>query len=398
MYYEIDENLAKRSKEMSSYDDYKTGSATQEYKNVIDDIIAYAEEQKGKVKNQEAIKKIDNLVDRFTKQYADWINKYNKINCYCPSILITGGSNFPTKKKERQNAMWGEHFKRYDELMTIKDKINSIVRGSYIIKSSNQNAIEELEKEIAKREELQKEMKEQNVYFRKYKTKKGYKNLSDSEAGSIDEEIKSNSLYCNTPNPPYTLSNNNQEIRRLKNRLEELRKIKAIPSQEQENKYFKIIENTELMRLQLLFEYKPKESIREILKNNGFKWSPKNGCWQRQLNNNSKFALKRVLNMIEEFENNKFSKAKETFIKEWYIKEYPNDELGQNLDDSVNFYDLIKTLENCEDVYKLMSEEADSIIRERLFGKLSEILECDYDEIYYQWLSKNKKSINIIKE
>lgn len=143
--------------------------------------------------------------------------------------------------------------------------------------------------------------------------------------------------------------------------------------------------------------YKPKESIREILKNNGFKWSPKNGCWQRQLNNNSKFALKRVLNMIEEFENNKFSKAKETFIKEWYIKEYPTDELGQNLKDNVNFYDLIKTLENCEDVYKFVGE-SDSIIRERLFEKLSEILECDYDEIYYQWSSENKKSINIMKE
>lgn len=397
MYYEIDENLAKRSKEMSSYDDYQIGSATQQYKNVVDDILAYAEEQKGKVKNQEAIKKIDNLVGRFTKQYADWINKYNKINCYCPSILITGGSNFSTKKKERQNAMWGEHFKRYDELMTIKDKIHSIVVGSYIIKSSDQNAIEELEKKIAKREELQKEMKEQNAYFRKYKTMKGYKNLSDSEASSIDEEIKSNSLYCNAPNPSYSLSNNNQEIRRLKNRLEGLRKIKAMPSREQENKYFKIIENTELMRLQLLFEYKPKESIREILKNNGFKWSPKNGCWQRQLNNNSKFALKRVLNMIEEFENNKFSKAKETFIKEWYIKEYPTDELGQNLKDNVSFYDLIKTLENCEDVYKFVGE-SDSIIRERLFEKLSEILECDYDEIYYQWSSENKKSINIMKE
>ena len=397
MYYKIDENLAKKSKEMSSYDDYQRGSATQQYKNVVDDILAYAEEQKGKVKNQEAIKKIDNLVGRFTKQYADWINKYNKINCYCPSILITGGSNFPTKKKERQNAMWDEHFKRYNELMTIKNKINSIVRGSYIIKSSDQNAIEELEKKIAKKEELQKEMKEQNAYFRKYKTMKGYKNLSDLKARSIDEEIKSNSLYCNTPNPSYSLSNNNQEIRRLKNRLEGLRKIKAMPSREQENKYFKIIENTELMRLQLLFEYKPKESIREILKNNGFKWSPKNGCWQRQLNNNSKFALKRVLNMIEEFENSKFSKAKEISIKEWYIKEYPTDELGQNLKDNVNFYDLIKTLENCEDVYKFVGE-SDSIIRERLFEKLSEILECDYDEIYYQWSSENKKSINIMKE
>lgn len=302
MYYEINEEMAKKAKESSSYDNYKTGSETQKYKSVVDDVIMYAEKQKSKVKNQEVIKRIDNLVDGFSKQYADWTNQYNKINCYCPSILITGGSNFPTKKKERQNAMWDKHFKKYNELMTIKDKICSIIRGSNIIKSSDENAIQELENKIAKKEELQREMKEQNIYFRKYKTMKGYKNLSDEEALSKDAKIKNNVLYCNTPNPPFYLSNNNQKIRRLKKRLEELKKVKEKPSEEQENKYFKVVENKELMRMQLFFEGKPKENIRQILKNNAFKLSSKNNCWQRQLTNNARYALKVVLRDIEKLE------------------------------------------------------------------------------------------------
>ncbi|MGN1044026.1 MAG: hypothetical protein ACI4PR_04420 [Acutalibacteraceae bacterium] len=302
MYYEINEEMAKKAKELSSYDNYKFGSATQKYRSVVDDVIMYAEEQKRKVKNQEVIERIDNLVEKFSKQYVDWTNQYNKINCYCPSILITGGSNFPTKKKERQNAMWDKHFKRHDELMTIKDKINSIVRGNYIIKSSDENAVQELENKIAKKEELQREMKEQNLYFRKHKTMKGYKNLSDEKALSIDAKIKNNVLYCNIPNPPFYLSNNNQEIRRLKKRLEELKKVKETPSEEQENKYFKVVKNKELMRLQLFFEGKPEENIRQILKNNAFKWSPKNNCWQRQLTDNARYALKVVLRDIEKLE------------------------------------------------------------------------------------------------
>lgn len=303
MYYEIDENMAKRAKEMPSYDDYKIGSATQEYKSVVNDVIMYAKERKEKLKNQEAIEKIDSLVDKFSKQYADWTNQYNKINCYCPSILITGGSNFPTKKKERQNAMWDKHFKRYNELMTIKDKINSIVRGSYIIKSSDENAVQELEAKILSKESLQSEMKEANAYYRKHKTMKGYKNLSDEEAISADEEIKSGYSWQQKPYPSYMLSNNNQEIHRLKNRLQELKKAKETPTQKSENEYFKIVRNSELMRLQLFFDEIPSKEIRDVLKHNGFKWSGKNKVWQRHLNSNSEYAVKRVLKELEQKEN-----------------------------------------------------------------------------------------------
>ena len=40
-------------------------------------------------------------------------------------------------------------------------------------------------------------------------------------------------------------------------------------------------------RLQILFDSKPDEEIRAVLKSNGFRWSPKAGAWQRQLNDNA---------------------------------------------------------------------------------------------------------------
>ncbi len=300
MYYQINEKKAKQAKNMMSYSDYVDGSATKEYRGVVDDVVMFAEEQKKKANSEEAINRIDRLVERFAEKYADWVNRYYEIQCYCPSILITGGSNFPVRRKEKQNSMMDRHFEEHTKLMSIKDKIRSIVNGSYIIKSSDENAIQELEAKILSKENLQKEMKEANAHYRKHKTMKGYKNLSDEEAESMDEKIKSSYSWQQKPYPSYMLSNNNQEIHRLKNRLQALKKAKETPTQESENEYFKIVRNSELMRLQLFFDEIPSKEIREILKHNGFRWSGKNKAWQRHLNNNSEYALKYVLKELKE--------------------------------------------------------------------------------------------------
>ena len=299
MYYQINEKKAKQAKEMMSYSDYVDGSATKEYRSVIDDVVMFAEEQKKYAKTEEAKNRIDRLVERFTEKYADWTNRYYEIQCYCPSIMITGGSNFPVKKKEKQNSMMNRHFEEHKKLMSIKDKIRSIVNGSYIIKSSDENAVQELEAKISAKESNQVEMKEANAYYRKHKTMKGYKDLSDEEAEKMDKEIKADYSWAQKPYPSYMLSNNNQEIHRLKNRLQALKKAKETPTQENENEYFKIVRNSKLMRLQLFFDGKPDEEIRTILKHNGFRWSGKNKAWQRHLNSNSEYALKYVLEELK---------------------------------------------------------------------------------------------------
>ncbi len=74
-------------------------------------------------------------------------------------------------------------------------------------------------------------------------------------------------------------------------------------------------------------------------------------------------------------------------IKEWYTKEYPSDDLGEELKDNVSFYDLYYALDRHNDIYDLIGV-ADSVIRERLFEKLAEIMEVDYDYIFEQWIGK----------
>ena len=76
----------------------------------------------------------------------------------------------------------------------------------------------------------------------------------------------------------------------------------------------------------------------------------------------------------------------ETKIKEWYMQEYPTDEVGETLNEETTFKDLYEALDNYEDIYNILGGEADSIVRERCFEKLAEIMQVGYDYIYEQWI------------
>ena len=48
-------------------------------------------------------------------------------------------------------------------------------------------------------------------------------------------------------------------------------------------------------RIRIYFNSKPSEEERTRIKAAAFKWSPSNGCWQRQLTSNAKYATERLL-------------------------------------------------------------------------------------------------------
>ena len=72
-------------------------------------------------------------------------------------------------------------------------------------------------------------------------------------------------------------------------------------------------------------------------------------------------------------------------IKDWYIKEYPEDECGKDMIDNITFYNVFEALDRYKDIYTLIGI-SDSLIRERIFEKLSHIMNVSYDYIYSQWL------------
>ena len=102
-YYPINEEAAKRAKDMNSFSDYQPGSATTSYRAMVDEAYAAAERQKARV-DPMYHDKIDALVDRYARKLAENLNERNVIDARVPSILISGGGNFPVAKKHKQNA------------------------------------------------------------------------------------------------------------------------------------------------------------------------------------------------------------------------------------------------------------------------------------------------------
>lgn len=60
----------------------------------------------------------------------------------------------------------------------------------------------------------------------------------------------------------------------------------------------KLVQNTTLDRIQLLFDGKPEPATITQLKREAFRWSPREGAWQRQNTNNGVQAAYRVLKLI----------------------------------------------------------------------------------------------------
>lgn len=300
-YFSINENAARTAHDMMSMRDYTEGSATAEYRSSVDK--AYDLADKVAEKKPEEAERVYRLAERYSKKMAEYFSRESSIGMMCPSVMISGAGNFPVKKKEKQVAAWERNHQFYEEVQGILERIENILYGREIIKSDDERAIEKLEEKLQDMRDSQEQMKTANKAIR----------LKDSEAGDdilremgySEEAIKDlrKPDFCGRVGyPDYVLQNNNANIHRVEERIKGLKAAKEKGSSEQEYKTFKVVENTEAMRYQIIFDSKPDTEIRELLKSNGFKWAPSQGAWQRQLTANGKYALNRVVEKLKEME------------------------------------------------------------------------------------------------
>ena len=101
------------------------------------------------------------------------------------------------------------------------------------------------------------------------------------------------------------------------------------------------------------------------------------------------------------------NKLKDINFKEWYMENVPEDNfLFDDLRDDTTFQDILDTLKAGNNVYDAMFKEGkggDSTVRENVFSALSDMLNVDYDDVYYLWLyperdNKLKENKEIKKE
>jgi hypothetical protein len=201
-FFEINEKSARLAKGSYSFKGYIEGSESESYRSEVEEVYRLG---KAAIEKGADFEKVQYICDRFSERFANWINRMFQIRLMCPSVMIVGAGNFPTKKKGKQNEALRKHYELHDRIMYTKVKLRNM-----------------------------------------------------SVAG-----------------PQETV---------------------AVENIESERELFKVIENYTLDRLQLVFNRKPDEKARFVLKKNGYKWSQLNKVWQRQLTDNARKSVLKLEN------------------------------------------------------------------------------------------------------
>lgn len=290
-YHAIHLNQARIAHEANSFRQFNPNRVTHDYRAEVDEVNEIA---RAKAESMpEFAEKAHALAESFAKRYAQWLNEGYRIDAMCPSVMVAGGGNFPARKKQRQNAMRDKHYKQLDEIMGIKERIRKLGTGG--IQSGDPDAVGKLTAKADALQARQDAMKAANAHYRKRGTIEGFE---CGDAGIIEEARENLRMYGRTPFPPYKLQNNLANIKRTRQRIQELEAAREQPAQERtatvNGEQCRVVENGDAMRLQLIFDGKPEDGTRAILKKNGFRWSPRNSAWQRQLTDNARRALREI--------------------------------------------------------------------------------------------------------
>ena len=195
-----------------------------------------------------------------------------------------------TIEKAKQTAARDRNSGEYAEIEKLLDKIRSTGRGG--ISADDDLAVEKLTKKLEGMESQQAMMKAVNAYYRKHKTLEGCPELTAEQVEKVTASMSQDWRKDPVPFPSYLLTNNNANIRRVRQRIEELSHKAEFVGWTFPGGEARV--NEAENRLQLIFEEKPDADQRQALKGEGFKWAPSQGAWQRQLNQNAIRAAARL--------------------------------------------------------------------------------------------------------
>jgi hypothetical protein len=297
--------------------------------------------------NQRVEARYTRLLNAATKHEAesDRLHKYtNQVYGALNGQPILVGHHSEKRHRNLLDRLWAMDGKAYQHYKTAEDlkRRAEASRKNRAISSDDPAALVKLKEKLADLEHKQTEYKRVNAAVRKmekYPREAEYKRIVEQAARAnpgdpINEQFKQiqaerkqwlNTLTEKAPElakligmgestaknlltpdfmgrigiPDYVTRNNGAEIRRLKQRIENMTKLRTKQATEDntETQYgdITVIRNIEANRLQIVFPGKPSKAIIAELKARSFHWSRNEGAWQRMLSNGAEFAAECVL-------------------------------------------------------------------------------------------------------
>jgi hypothetical protein len=236
-------------------------------------------------------KRISNAQNRAIKNKAEAENLYNKAKEMAGFIpfgqpILAGHHSEKRDRnyRDRIHNTFGKSFEKMDKSAYYEDKAESIANNN-AISSDDPNAIGKLTEYLKKLRDTQEFMKSANKCIKK-KDKAAFLNLPFATE-KLWEELNTPDCFKCLGFASYKLTNNNANIRRVEQRISQLKKVENRQEVDRTINGIRIYENKEANRLQIYFEGKPSEEIRKRLKKRGFRWSPSEGAWQRHISNDA---------------------------------------------------------------------------------------------------------------
>jgi hypothetical protein len=207
------------------------------------------------------------------------------------STMIAGPSNFPVRRMEKRSAV---ERKRLEELIAfgeygLRAAIRNLRPDLRPIMAGDADALERLARKIAEAELLQAHMKRVNLAHTRYVKKPDSLDRDDTLTDAEKDTIRGYKPgYSWEPHPfaPFQLSNNNANIRRMRERLESIEVAQSTPETQVAGVNGIVLDDCPAEnRVRLTFPGKPDVEVRTRLKKNGFRWAPSLGVWQAYRNN-----------------------------------------------------------------------------------------------------------------
>jgi len=99
--------------------------------------------------------------------------------------------------------------------------------------------------------------------------------------------------------PWYALPYIGKDIKRIKERIEKLKRIDDMPAETIQFDGGEIISDVETNRIKIVFDERQSDDVTEKLKRNGFHWARSEGAWQRLRNQNALYAAKKICGIIK---------------------------------------------------------------------------------------------------
>ena len=272
--------------------------------------VSFSPEKRGESFIKEAKRNLSELKEELGEYYNEekLISLYSdvlSVQSRCLSPMITGPANFPVARNEKTHNFL---HKKWENLEEYIERVRKAKRKNEKKQATAEagGELQQARTQLAEAEAGHKQALVFNKIIRKkgtYEEKKQIMLDANIPIWAIEDNHEFAQRHYNKDFDSLYTVNSNARIKRLKQKVTDIESRENAESKEYtgilQDAEYKIIQNIEADRLQIICDGKPEEEIRTIFKKNGMRWSPKNQAWQRKLTQNAIWAIQRVFENIK---------------------------------------------------------------------------------------------------